>query len=369
MKKEVFKKARSMFLTLTMIVSLCVGFSTEAYATGGSITAAAQGTYTESDAAQDITIRLNVSGVTIPYCAFVIEKGIEVPEGFAIKSFYTSNTVNPINASHYNTANGKVTYSSALIDDTIPADTYYEAVITAPAGAVGDYTVKFKDVSVANLFATNVLANASEVVATFTIEAVAPSDGPITSEKPIVSEEPTTPVNPFIDVMKTDYYYDAVLWAVEDGVTKGTTATTFRPTNPCTRAQMVTFLWRAAGSPEAATKDCSFTDVDKNAYYYDAVLWAIENGVTNGTTATTFSPNNPCTRAQMVTFIARFAKGVPNSETNNFVDVPTNVYYTDAVQWAVETGVTNGTTATTFSPNNVCTRGQMVTFLYRHFEK
>ena len=147
------------------------------------------------------------------------------------------------------------------------------------------------------------------------------------------------------------------------------TPTTFAPYEPCTRGQMVTFLWRSVGSPEPKTTVCPFTDVDKDAYFYDAVLWAAENDVTKGNTETTFSPYATCSRAHMVTFISRFAKGVPVSTSNSFTDVPDNVYFTDAVQWAVETGVTIGTTPSTFSPNNSCTRGQMVTFLYRHFEK
>ena len=177
----------------------------------------------------------------------------------------------------------------------------------------------------------------------------------------------TKPVNPFTDVHEDEYWYDAVLWAVEKGITNGITPTTFAPAEPCTRGQMVTFLWRSAGSPAPKTTVCPFTDVDKDAYFYDAVLWAVENGVTKGVTETTFEPYTTCSRAHMVTFICRFADGEPVGDSNDFIDVPENVYYTDTVQWALETGVTNGTTATTFSPSNPCTRGQMVTFLFRCF--
>ena len=169
--------------------------------------------------------------------------------------------------------------------------------------------------------------------------------------------------NPFTDVNESAYYYDAVLWAVENGVTNGTTATTFSPNAPVTRAQMVTFLWRAYGAPEATGQN-PFTDVDGDTWYYDAVLWAVANGVTNGTTATTFSPSDPVTRAQAVTFQWR-AAGSPEATGDSFDDVAADAYYADAVTWAVAQGITNGTSPTTFSPEAPVTRAQAVTFLYR----
>ena len=178
-----------------------------------------------------------------------------------------------------------------------------------------------------------------------------------------------TMLNFFVDVPADAYYYDAVLWAVKEGITNGTSATTFSPDNPCTRAQMATFLWRAAGSPDPVGVSNPFADVDADAYYAKAVQWAYEQGITGGTSATTFSPDEACTRAQMVTFLHRVA-GTPKTEsgTNPFTDVP-DAYYTEAVQWAYEQGITGGTSATTFSPDVTCARGQMVTFLYRFFVK
>ncbi len=173
--------------------------------------------------------------------------------------------------------------------------------------------------------------------------------------------EPVT--NPFTDVSESDYFYDAVLWAVENGITNGTSPTTFRPNAPVTRAQMVTFLWRAHGSP-AATGENPFADVKEGDYYYDAVLWAAANGVTNGTTATTFAPEAPVTRAQAVTFQWR-AAGSPEATGESFDDVAADAYYTGAVTWAVEQGITNGTSTDTFSPDVVVSRAQAVTFLYR----
>ena len=171
--------------------------------------------------------------------------------------------------------------------------------------------------------------------------------------------------NPFTDVKKSDYYYDAVIWAVENGITSGTSATKFSPNATCTRGQVVTFLWRAAGQPEPTSKVNPFSDVKSSDYFYKAVLWAVEKGITSGTGNGKFSPNAPCTRAQVATFLWR-AEGEPDaSGTNPFSDVRSSEYYYKAVLWAVEEGITAGTSATKFSPNAACTRGQIVTFLYR----
>ena len=168
---------------------------------------------------------------------------------------------------------------------------------------------------------------------------------------------------PFTDVPSGAYYYDAVLWAVENGVTDGVTAALFAPDAACTRAQIVTFLWRAAGSPEP-NGTSAFTDVPAGAYYAKAVAWAVENGITTGTSDTTFSPDAPCTRGQSMTFLYRARKGAANASTG-FTDVPAGAYYAAPVAWAVENGITNGTGKTTFSPDAPCTRAEIVTFLYR----
>ncbi|MBQ9045406.1 MAG: carbohydrate-binding domain-containing protein [Oscillospiraceae bacterium] len=178
--------------------------------------------------------------------------------------------------------------------------------------------------------------------------------------------QPTQTVGGFTDVTESSYYAPAVIWAVQQSVTNGTSAATFSPDASCTRAQAVTFLWRAAGSPEPTSTTCPFTDVSSSAYYYKAVLWAYENGVTEGTTASTFSPDATVTRAQVVTFLCRALSGSA-SGTNPFSDVSGSDYFYDAVLWAVAKNVTNGTTATTFSPSATCTRAQIVTFLYRAY--
>ena len=169
----------------------------------------------------------------------------------------------------------------------------------------------------------------------------------------------------FVDVATGSYYEDAVDWAVENGITQGTDDTHFSPDGICTRAQAVTFLWRAAGSPKPETRTMPFTDVPVGSYYYDAVLWAVENGITKGTSDTTFSPNMTCSRAQIVAFLWRSEKSPAAGTANPFADVKSAAYYADAVLWAVKENITKGTTNTTFSPDADCTRAQIVTFLWR----
>ena len=169
----------------------------------------------------------------------------------------------------------------------------------------------------------------------------------------------------FVDVATGSYYEDAVDWAVENGITKGTDDSHFSPDGICTRAQAATFLWRAAGSPKPETRTMPFTDVPAGSYYYDAVLWAVENGITKGTSDTTFSPNMTCSRAQIVAFLWRSEKSPAAGTANPFADVKSDAYYADAVLWAVKENITKGTTSTTFSPNADCTRAQIVTFLWR----
>ena len=169
----------------------------------------------------------------------------------------------------------------------------------------------------------------------------------------------------FVDVATGSYYEDAVDWAVENGITQGTDDTHFAPDGICTRAQAVAFLWRAAGSPKPETCTMPFADVPAGSYYYDAVLWAVENGIAKGTSDTTFSPNMTCSRAQIVTFLWRSEKSPAAGTANPFADVKSTAYYADAVLWAVKENIAKGTTNTTFSPDADCTRAQIVTFLWR----
>ena len=173
-----------------------------------------------------------------------------------------------------------------------------------------------------------------------------------------------TMLNFFTDVHAEDYYYDAVLWAAQEGVTGGTSDTLFAPNAGCTRAQAVTFLWRAAGSPEPKTLS-SFADVPADAYYAKAVAWAVENGVAKGVSETAFAPDAACTRAQIVTFLWRAQQSPASGGENPFTDVPADAYYAQAVAWAVENDVAKGVSETAFAPNDNCTRAQIVTMIYR----
>ena len=186
---------------------------------------------------------------------------------------------------------------------------------------------------------------------------VTPDEPETPPEKPVGSGQ-------FTDVPPGKFYTKAVDWAVKEGVTAGITDTTFCPNAHCTRAQAVTFLWRAAGKPAPKSLINPFRDVDRKAYYYKAVLWAVENGVTNGTSADRFSPSADCSRAQIVTFLWR-AAGMPREGSANFSDVGKHSYFAPAVRWAVKNGVTNGLSENIFGPERHCSRGHIVTFLYR----
>jgi hypothetical protein len=175
--------------------------------------------------------------------------------------------------------------------------------------------------------------------------------------------------NPFVDVHKGSFYYDAVMWAVKAGITNGYGASDiFAPDVDCTRGQIVTFLWRAAGCPAPKSNVMPFKDVDDGEFYTTAVLWAVENGVTNGYgAADIFAPDMICTRGQIVTMLNRHLGGKATSDTNPFVDVEKGAFYYDAVLWAVKNGITNGVGKGTFAPDAHCTRAQVVTFLYRAY--
>ncbi len=180
-----------------------------------------------------------------------------------------------------------------------------------------------------------------------------------------VEEDPSP--QGFSDVPAGAYYAQPVEWAVQKGITSGTSSTTFSPGKACSRAEIVTFLWRSANSPVPQSGTNPFRDVSADKYYYNAVLWAVENHITSGTSATTFSPNKPCSRDQIVTFLWNFAQSPePQSAGNPFADVTSGRYYYKPVLWAVERGITSGTDASHFSPQKTCSRAEAVTFLHRY---
>lgn len=237
------------------------------------------------------------------------------------------------------------------------------SAVKEPANAEGSLTWTSSKPAVAAVDKSGKVTAKGEGTATITVTCGTKSAAcTVTVSKPLVPEVPGTT---FTDVPAGAYYEEAVGWAVEKGITKGTSDSTFTPDGVCTRAQAVTFLWRAAGSPAAKAGSLPFADVKAGSYYDDAVRWAVENGVTVGTSATTFSPNATCSRAQIVTFLWRAQKSPAAGSANPFDDVAGSAYYADAVQWAVQKDITKGTGATAFSPDANCIRAQIVTFLYR----
>ena len=241
--------------------------------------------------------------------------------------------------------------------------TYQLSAVKEPANAEGSLTWTSSKPAVAAVDNSGKITAKGEGTATITVTCGTKSAAcTVTVSKPLVPEVPGTS---FTDVPAGAYYEEAVGWAVKEGITKGTSDSTFTPDGVCTRAQAVTFLWRAAGSPAAKAGSLPFADVKAGSYYDDAVRWAVENGVTVGTSATTFSPNATCSRAQIVTFLWRAQKSPAAGSANPFDDVAGSAYYADAVQWAVQKDITKGTGATAFSPDANCIRAQIVTFLYR----
>ena len=251
--------------------------------------------------------------------------------------------------------------------------------VSAPSVKHGDVTVSPKNASKGDTVTITVKPDSGYELDTLTVKDASGSkikvkdkgDGKFTFTMPaskvtVSAEFAEIETLDFADVSTDAYYYEAVKWAAKKGITGGTGDGTFNPTGSCTRAHIVTFLWRAAGSPEPKST-VSFADVPADSYYAKAVAWAVENGITLGTGDGTFSPNATCTRAQSVTFLYR-ALGTAPTTVNGFTDVTADAFYADAVAWAVESGVTNGTSASTFSPNNGCTRAQIVTFLFRAYQ-
>ena len=255
--------------------------------------------------------------------------------------------------------------------------------VTTPSASNGSVTVSPKNASKGDRVTVTVKPDSGYTLETLTvidskgkeIQLTDKGEGKYTFTMPAGKVEvkatfmdDNTMLNFFVDVKSGDYYYDAVLWAAKNGITSGTDAVHFSPEQPCTRAQIVTFLWRAAGAPEPKGTAASLTDVVSGSYYEKAVAWAIENGITTGTGDGEFSPDDTCTRAQAVTFLAR-ALSAKAASVAEFSDVPTDSYFADAVAWAAANGVTEGVGNGMFAPDNDCTRGQIVTFLFRAYNK
>ena len=292
------------------------------------------------------------------------------PSGALASNYYVSSTANGVWTVSYSAPYSGGSSSDPTYSVSTPSKTEHGTVTVSPKSASkGDtVTVTVKPDSGYVLETLTVTdKNGNELTLkdkgngkyTFTMPA-----GKV--EVKATFMEDNSVLNFFYDVPNDAYFYEAVKWAVDKGITNGLSDTMFGPYESCTRAQIVTFLWRAAGSPEPKTAS-SFTDVPANAYYAKAVAWAVENGITNGMTETTFAPDATCTRGQSVTFLYRALKGTASGSAN-FTDVKSDAFYADAINWAVANNVTNGTSNTTFSPNADCTRAEIVTFLYRAYQ-
>ena len=293
------------------------------------------------------------------------------PSGALASNYYVSSTANGV---------WTVSYSAPYSGGSSSYDPTY-SVSTPSKTENGSVTVSPKNASKGDTVTVTVKPDSGYVLETLTVTdkngneltLKDKGDGKYTFTMPAgkvevkaTFMEDNSVLNFFYDVPNGAYFYEAVKWAVDKGITNGLSDTMFGPYESCTRAQIVTFLWRAAGSPEPKTAS-SFTDVPASAYYAKAVAWAVENGITNGMTDTTFAPNATCTRGQSVTFLYRALNGTASGSTN-FTDVKSDAFYADAINWAVANNVTNGTSNTTFSPNADCTRAEIVTFLYRAYQ-
>ena len=292
------------------------------------------------------------------------------PSGALASNYYVSSTANGV---------WTVSYSAPYSGGSSSDPTY--SVSTPSKTENGSVTVSPKSASKGDTVTVTVKPDSGYVLETLTVTdkngneltLKDKGDGKYTFTMPAgkvevkaTFMEDNSVLNFFYDVPNDAYFYEAVKWAVDKGITNGLSDTMFGPYESCTRAQIVTFLWRAAGSPEPKTAS-SFTDVPVSTYYAKAVAWAVENGITNGMTETTFAPNETCTRGQSVTFLHRVLKGTASGSAN-FTDVKSDAFYADAINWAVANNVTNGTSNTTFSPNADCTRAEIVTFLYRAYQ-
>ena len=294
------------------------------------------------------------------------------PSGALASNYYVSSTANGVWTVSYSAPYSGGSSSDPTYSVSTPSKTEHGTVTVSPKSASkGDrVTVTVKPDSGYVLETLTVTdKNGNELTLkdkgngkyTFTMPA-----GKV--EVKATFMEDNSMLNFFYDVPNNAYFYEAVKWAVENGITTGVGNDLFAPEQPCTRAQIVTFLWRAAGSPEPKGAASGMTDVVSGSYYEKAVAWAIENGITTGTTTSTFSPDATCTRAQAVTFLARALKAKAASAAE-FSDVPTGSYFADAVAWAAANGVTEGIGGGLFGSDNDCTRGQIVTFLYRAYNK
>ncbi len=322
------KKYAVLFLAVIMIFA---GLSLSVSAAGEtSITGSETGVVFEfSNAVLDI-VHWQPDDKTLAYTVY------ELPVGTVITADYPDNTeTGGMQVTVYDSTDTSGQSSYGLFSYTVAENYARITTNTKPCDEIYVHGVKTEDISV------------------------------ISSDEETKTEEVTERVLcPFTDIAQEDYYYDAVIWAVNNKITTGVSATEFSPDTPCTRGQIITFLWRAAGSEEPEYTN-AYADVSESDYYFKAVQWAREQGIVTLSASENFSPGEPCTRAMAVEFLWRFSGSPALFSDADFEDVPSGSEYEEAVAWAVAEGITAGTSDSTFSPNEACTRGQIVTFLYR----
>lgn len=363
------KKIATLFL-ICALMCICV------LSVSAAATPAVSGTADTSSTKDTVTVQLEMSDnpglaawkIELNWDPAVLElnpESITLAEPFADGMFVVNDE-----------AAGKLTLVWANTGDVAADGNLVELTFDVADGAAnGAYNIDISTAGTRNESGDKVSVTTTDITVVLGEEEspIKPEEGdaPNVPEQNPGGETNTDPspvvVNPFTDVESSAYYYSPVLWAVQNNITAGTSATTFSPNASCTRAQMVTFLWRSAGSPKPASGSNRFTDITKGTYYYDAVLWALEQGITSGTSATTFSPDDTVTRGQVVTFLWRMGGKAETSQNNKFHDVSSSAYYATPVSWAVINGITQGTSAATFSPDSPCSRSQIVTFLYRFY--
>ena len=363
------------------------------YANVAAATAAAKPGDTVTDlkasTEQKVTLTLNYNDGATADTTYNVAGGTEITlpapkrSGYTFNGWYASSTFYAAGASYTVSATATLTASWSYISSGGSSSDPTYAVSTPSKTEHGTVTVSPRYAERGDTVTITVKPDSGYVLETLTVTdkngneltLKDKGDGKYTFTMPsgkvevkATFMEDNSILNFFYDVPNGAYFYEAVKWAVENGITTGVGNDLFAPEQPCTRAQIVTFLWRAAGSPEPKGTASGMTDVVSGSYYEKAVAWAIENGVTTGTTATTFSPDATCTRAQAVTFLAR-ALNAKASSAAEFSDVPTDSYFAEAVAWAAANGVTEGIGGGLFGSDNDCTRGQIVTFLYRAYNK
>lgn len=354
------KKLITIVLVLAVMLSAGICSAYAAPASPKLVAALDKSSISGSDAAQEVILTVAADPGFADLAGFNFT--VELPAGFSMKNVQSGDSNVKVSDMDVNLSAKTVTWTQAEAEN-VSVKTLAVITIAVPANvSSGKYTITVKNaVAVKDYGTVEIWETGNTTVTAAATLTVTGGNSGTETQKP----------NGFTDVNKNDYFYDAVLWAAEKGITTGSDPTHFNPYGITTRAQMVTFLWRACGCPEPVSKSCQFTDVVKGSYYEKAVIWAVEKGITNGTGTSTFSPGNKVTRGQAVTFLARM-NGVKDDAagyTHRFTDVKAGDYYSNAVAWAATNGITSGTGTNTFSPQNDCLRCQIVTFLYRNFVK